>query len=121
VNQVEHAVRLDVAKGVWGRLIGLLGRSQAPRDRALCLVGCSAIHTCFMRFPIDLIFVDRCGGVLKVVEGLRTWRAAHCPGAFAAIEAYEGFITERGLRPGDRLRLDPPIFNRLDREGNLSC
>ncbi len=114
MNQVEHVIRLEIVRGVWGRLIGLLGRSQAPRDHALCLVGCRAIHTCFMRFPIDVIFVDCCGDVLKVVKGLGTWRAAHCPGAFAAIEAHRGFITERRVRLGDRLRIDSPLFKRSD-------
>ena len=121
MNPIEHSVRLDLARGFWSRLIGLLGRSQAPRDGVLCLTECSSIHTCFMRFPIDVIFVDRRGIVLKTIDGLPTWRAAYCPGAFAAIEAYEGFIAERAVRLGDRLVLDPSVVNLFDREGNPSC
>lgn len=103
---IEHNLRLDVVRGFRERLIGWLGRAQAPRDRVLCLADCRAIHTCFMRFPIDVIFVDRGGRVLKVSSGLRAWRSAVCFGAYAVIEAHEGFVAERSLRPGDRVRFE---------------
>jgi uncharacterized membrane protein (UPF0127 family)/tetratricopeptide (TPR) repeat protein len=104
---VEHRLRLDVAQGFRERLIGWLGRSAAPRDRVLYLAHCRAIHTCFMRFRIDVIFVDRSGLVLAVSSGLRAWRSAVCFDAYAALEAYEGFVAERSLRPGDRVRFEP--------------
>lgn len=104
---IEHRLRLDVAQGFRERLIGWLGRSAAPRDRGLYLADCRAIHTCFMRFPIDVIFVDRGGLVLAVSSGLGAWRSAVCLDAYAAIEAHEGFVAERSLRPGDRVGFEP--------------
>jgi tetratricopeptide (TPR) repeat protein len=61
------------------------------------------VHTCFMRFPIDLLFIDRNGLVLKIVSGLQPWRFASCPGAFAVLEARSGFADAHGLQPGCRV------------------
>jgi uncharacterized protein len=84
---------------------GLLGRETWPEGRALVLAPCAAVHTCFMRFPIDVVFVDRAGRVRKVTEHLRAWRIAASPRAFAAIEMAAGSATAAGVRPGTRLAI----------------
>jgi len=67
------------------------------------LAPCPAVHTAFMRFPIDVVFVDREGRVRKIVRGLAPWRISASLGAYAAIEFTAG--DERDLVPGDRLYL----------------
>ena len=69
---------------------GLLGRDALPAGAALVLAPCSGVHTWFMRFSIDLIFVDRRGTVLRVRQDVRPWRLALRPGAFAVIELPAG-------------------------------
>jgi uncharacterized membrane protein (UPF0127 family) len=71
---------------------GLLGRSEFPKESALIIAPCSAIHTFFMRMSIDVVFVSRKGRVLKTYSSLRPWRAAFSVGAFAAIELPEGTV-----------------------------
>ena len=84
---------------------GLLGCETWPEGRALVLAPCAAVHTCFMRFPIDVVFVDRAGRVRKVIEHLRAWRIAASPRAFAAIEMAAGSAAAAGIRPGTRLAI----------------
>ena len=87
---------------------GLLGRHALASDAALILAPCPAVHTCFMRFPIDIVFVGRDGDVLKVYERVKPWRAVFAPGGFAAIELAAGALVDKSIRPGDRLRLQRP-------------
>ena len=82
---------------------GLLGRNALDLSAALILAPCAAVHTAFMRFPIDVVFVDRDGHVRTFVRNLRPWRIAASPRAYAAVEMAGGI--NRDLMPGDRLYL----------------
>jgi uncharacterized membrane protein (UPF0127 family) len=93
------------------RMRGLMGRRTLPRDRGILLCPAPAIHSVGMRFPIDALFLDRDLVVLRVVEGLRPWRAAAQRGAHAVLELAPGESARRGVRVGDRLTSldsDPP-------------
>jgi uncharacterized membrane protein (UPF0127 family) len=95
-----------VADRPFGRMKGLLGRSALPPGEGLFLRPASSVHTFFMRFPIDVVFVDRELRVLSIVPELRPWRAAGRRGAHSALELPAGECDRRGLRPGDLLRLE---------------
>ena len=66
----------------------------------------SAVHTFFMRFPIDLAFLDREGVVLKIGAGVRPWRIAFCWGAFCVLELPAGMLARQDVVVGDRLTSD---------------
>jgi uncharacterized membrane protein (UPF0127 family) len=66
--------RLRVAETAWQRAIGLLGRDGLAADEALLLSPCNGVHTWGMRFPIDLLFLDRDGLALRTVANVRPWR-----------------------------------------------
>jgi uncharacterized protein len=87
------------------RLKGLLGRGDLERGEGLLLRPASSIHTFFMRFPIDAVWVDHNLTVLKVSPELGPWRTAACKGAKGVIELPAGEAERRGLQPGDRLVL----------------
>jgi uncharacterized membrane protein (UPF0127 family) len=61
----------------------------------------------FMRFAIDVVFVDRNLVVKKVVDALRPWRMASCRGARAAVELPAGEAARRGITVGEQLVLEP--------------
>ena len=82
---------------------GLLGRDALDVSAAMILAPCAAVHTIFMRFPIDVVFVDRDGCVRSIVRNLQPWRIAASPRAYAAVELLGG--VERDLIRGDRLIL----------------
>jgi uncharacterized membrane protein (UPF0127 family) len=86
------------------RMRGLLGRRALRSGEGLLLTPAGSIHTLFMRFAIDAVFLDGDRRVVKVVAGLRPWRAAAGRGARAVLELPAGEAGERGVRTGDQLR-----------------
>lgn len=94
-----------IASNVWARTRGLLGRSELSPGEGLLLRPAPSIHTFFMRFPIDAVFLDDQLRVLAVRAQLRPWRTAGHRRARAVLELPAGESLRRGLRPGDRLVL----------------
>lgn len=97
--------RCTVAETPLTRLRGLLGRSGLEPREGLLIRPTSAIHTCFMRFPIDVVFLDRELVVLGVETNLRPWRAAARRGAKAVLELASGESGRRGIQRGERFQL----------------
>ena len=87
---------------------GLLGRSSLPPGEGLLLKPAGSVHTFFMRFPIDVVFLDRELHVVAVAPELRAWRTAGRRGAKAALELPAGEAARRGIKSGDHLRLGTP-------------
>lgn len=92
-------VRLRVASGFFGRALGLMFRRRLPRGEALLIDHCRAIHTCFMRFAIDAMFVDRQGNPVKLVRDIPPWRLLVFGGknAYAVVEASAGWLQQRHI------------------------
>ena len=90
---------------------GLLGRDSLQPGAALFIKPCLAIHTAFMRFPIDVVFVDGDVRVVRVIRDLKPWRIAVTPRARAVIEFRGGAIDAAGIALGDSLYLAPAIEN----------
>ena len=84
---------------------GLLGRTGLAAGEALVLAPCSAVHTAFMRFPLDLLFLDRTGAVLKTASGVRPWRIRGAWRGFAVVELAAGALAASGCRPGDTVEV----------------
>ena len=95
--------RCRVAKDPWTRMRGLLGRRQLDDGEGILLRPASSVHTWFMQFPIDVVFLDRELSVLRVVPQLRPWRAAARRGAASVLELAAGECAARGVGVGDRL------------------
>lgn len=102
-----HAIGLWRAESFFARLRGLLGRGCLPPGNALLLAPCRAIHTCFMRFAIDAVFVAREGEVLAVRERLRPFRSAGHPRAAYCLEFAAGEAARLGIREGLILEWSP--------------
>ena len=86
------------------RMKGLLGRGDLPAEEGILLRPAGSVHTWFMRFAIDVVFLDRELEVLRVAT-LAPWRAAGARGAKAVLELRAGEAERRGLAARDRLRL----------------
>jgi uncharacterized membrane protein (UPF0127 family) len=97
--------RCVLADGPLSRLRGLLGRAELPAGDGLLLRPSSGIHTWFMRFRIDVVFLAADFTVLDVRERVGPWRLASCRGARSVLELPEGVAARHSLRPGDRLSL----------------
>lgn len=85
---------LDVADSFWGRLRGLMGVEGLRSSEGLALIPCNSIHSFFMRFPIDVLFLDAQGRVLRCHGAMKPWRTGtFVPGARMVIEASSGVFS----------------------------
>lgn len=86
---------------------GLLGRDGFQPGRALIIAPTNAIHTWFMRFPIDVAFIARNGRVVKVRHQLRPWRMSGAIRGYAVIEFPAGTLAAADTLADDDLSLEP--------------
>ena len=113
-NQTRGTIlanRAEEATGFVRRFVGLMGRARLDAGEGLHIRPCNGIHTFFMRIPIDALFLDASGQVLKAFSTLPPWRATSIyPRAKSVLELPAGTIEASGTGEGDRL-----LFERLDR------
>lgn len=98
-----------LASSYVARFLGLMGRKSLPEGGGLLLTRSSSIHSFFMRFAFDALFLDNEDRVVKVVAAMRPWRIAFGGrGAKHTLELPAG-VAERSLtQPGDRLLFEAP-------------
>ena len=98
--------RLTLADTPLTRLRGLLGRPSLAPDEGLLLRPAGSVHTAFMRFSIDVVFLDRAMRVLDVRTGVAPWRIVGSRDAKAVLELAAGAAARRGLEPAMALSLE---------------
>lgn len=88
----------------WSRLRGLLMRPPLAEDgsQALLITPCASVHTCGMRYPLDVVFLDRQQRVIDWRCSLQPWRFAACRGAAATVEFHAGALARLQPRRGER-------------------
>lgn len=97
-EHVEHATSIAA------RLKGLLGRDSLDPGHALAIEPCTSIHTCFMRFPIDVLFVSRDGRAVRAISRLPPWRLTRVYSQAAlVVELPAGTLERAALREGERV------------------
>jgi uncharacterized membrane protein (UPF0127 family) len=97
------ATRLEVAETAQHRSKGLLGRVGLTPGEGLWIVPCESVHTFFMRFPIDLLYLDRKNKIKKVRNEVGAWRMSACLSAHSVLELPAGTIRETQTQSGDTL------------------
>lgn len=97
------AESVTVADSTGRRLRGLLGKKELPSGHGVLLRPAWSIHTAFMRFPIDVVFLDADQIVIKIVPNLQSFKTASCRGAREVVELRAGECERRGLALGDRV------------------
>ena len=91
------------------RRTGLLRHDSFPEGSAMLIAPTNAVHTFFMRFPIDIAFVTRDGRVVKTCNALRPWRIAASFGAYAVVELPAGTLTRCDTVAGDTIVIVPDL------------
>lgn len=98
------ATRAVHANRFSSRLVGLLGRKALEEGEALLLDPCNSVHTFFMAFPIDVLFLDANDRVVRLAESLAPWRLAlPVRGARRVLELPVGTVAHTGTACGDGL------------------
>jgi uncharacterized membrane protein (UPF0127 family) len=97
---------VEMARSSWSRFVGLMGRGSLDSGAGLWIEPCNSIHMFFMRFPIDVLFLDRQRRVKKVILNLKPWRISPIVfGARTVVELPAGTLANKGL-VGSRLTLE---------------
>ena len=103
VNGEDRGVRGNRCESFVERARGLLGRTALESTEALWISPCPGVHTVGMRYPIDVIFCDGGGRIVRIVESLRPGRVAGAKDARDTCEMLAGAARAFGLTAGDRL------------------
>ncbi len=97
------ARRAELADNESTRRKGLLGRDGLAPGEALWILPCEAVHTFGMKFPIDLVYIDRKQRVRKVRSAVPPWRMSLCFTAHSVIELAAGAVRDSKTAPGDTI------------------
>jgi uncharacterized membrane protein (UPF0127 family) len=97
--------RVDTAGRGGKRNKGLLGRTNLAHGEGLWIVPCEAVHTFFMKFSIDLVYIDRKLQVRKVRSSVAPWRISGCLRAHSVIELPAGTIRKTQTEVGDQIEI----------------
>lgn len=100
----ELAPNLLVAETLFSRCKGLLGRESLPQGEGLMIRPCMAVHTFLMKFPIDVVFLDKENRVLKAVQNLQPHRLSNIvPLSAGVIELPAGTVQKTGTVAGNQI------------------
>ncbi len=88
------------------RRTGLLKHERLEPGHGLWIVPCESVHTFFMKFPIDLVYVDKRNKVRKVRHSVAPWRLSACLPAHSVIELPAGTAEQSGTQAGDELAVE---------------
>lgn len=108
-RQTVLADCVEVADHGAARRKGLLGRSELPTGEGLWIVPCESVHTFGMKFPIDLVYLDRRKKVKKVRSDVPAWRLSACLTAHSVLELASGTVHTTQTMPGDTLEFSPAL------------
>jgi len=96
------ATRVKIAEDFRSRSVGLLNRASLDEDEGLLIKPCNSIHTFFMKFPIDVVFLDKKWHVVRTIEKLKPWRLAWAVvRGFMVLEIAGGKLSKVSVKTND--------------------
>jgi uncharacterized protein len=108
-NQTRNTVLADsaeVADTSAKRRTGLLKHDGLAPGQGLWIVPCESVHSFFMKFAIDLVYLDRKHKVRKMRHSMAPWRMSICLSAHSILELPAGVLEATGTQAGDQLTID---------------
>jgi hypothetical protein len=108
-NQTRDTVlarAAEVADTSAKRRTGLLKHERLAPGEGLWIDPCESVHTFFMKFPIDLVYLDKHHKVRKVRSAVPPWRLSACLLAHSVLELPAGTVQQSGTQVGDELAID---------------
>jgi uncharacterized membrane protein (UPF0127 family) len=108
-NQTRNTIlgeSVEIADTNEKRRVGLLEHTRLDPGAGLWIVPCESVHTFFMKFPIDLVYLDKRRKVRKVRHAVPAWRLSACLRAHSILELPAGTAEKSGTLPGDELSFE---------------
>lgn len=100
------ADKVTIAQDFRSRSIGLLNRQSLNENEALLIKPCTSIHTFFMKFPIDVLFLSKEGKVIKIEHSLKPWNLSGCLlGCFMVLEIQPGKLAKTAIKLGNSIEI----------------
>ena len=97
-------LEIKIADSFFTRLAGLMFQKKLPTATGLLLTPCNNVHMCFMRFAIDVVYIDKDFKILKIVKHLKPWIGlSMCCKAWGTLELTAGEAERCGLAVGQKL------------------
>jgi hypothetical protein len=118
-NQTRNTVlgdAVELADTSETRRVGLLKHARLDPGAGLWIVPCESVHTFFMKFPIDLVYLDKQRKVRKVRHAVPAWRLSACLTAHSILELPAGTAEKSGTLPGDELSFEKLMPEKLTPE-----
>ncbi|WP_235586996.1 DUF192 domain-containing protein [Ferroacidibacillus organovorans] len=108
---------IQVARTFFQRLRGLTGVRRLSAHAGMYFDHCNAVHTFFMKMPIDVLFLNRNNEVIKIVECVSPRKFCYCKGAVKTLELQGGAVRRMGIECSDHLQfVDPCVRTPIARE-----
>ncbi len=111
ILQLNHEslplTKCQQTSNIFERMRGLIGRPEPIANESLWITRCNSIHTFFMRYTIDVIFINTKGVVLKVSAHVAPWRLRMCFSAKSVLELRAGDAEKLGLTVGSYVEFLP--------------
>ena len=103
----ELATNVRVADTLFTRMKGLLGKRELPKGEALWIKPCFSVHTFFMKFPIDVLFLNKQNQVIAAVSNLKPNRITRIyPQSLSVLELPTGTIDDTNTELGDEIEIE---------------
>ncbi|MFC3015786.1 DUF192 domain-containing protein [Virgibacillus litoralis] len=104
--EISLPFEIKIADSYWARLKGLLFYKKPFTEEGLLITRCKSVHMFFMRFPIDVVFLDHSNKVVKAIPNLKPWKVVPpVSNADSALELPTGTIVKNHITEGDIIKL----------------
>ncbi len=106
INKTTNTIlaqNLEIADTPAKRMKGLLGKKSLQTGEGLHIIPCNSIHSFFMKFKFDAVFIDKKNIILDLAEKIPPGRVKFCFGAYSVVELPEGTIAITKTRPGNEI------------------
>jgi uncharacterized membrane protein (UPF0127 family) len=104
-NNEDICDDIKIADGFVDRLIGLMFKKEMNGFNGLWIKPCNSIHTCFMKYDIDVLFLDKNNKVVKVFRSLRPWRMTRIYFTVSSVLEFKGGSLSSKIQEGDQLEV----------------
>ncbi|HNW26677.1 MAG TPA: DUF192 domain-containing protein [Candidatus Gastranaerophilaceae bacterium] len=106
-NNTVIAERAEVAKSFFSRTVGLILKKTLKEGEGLVIKPCFSIHTFFMKFAIDVLFVNKKNEIVALYENVKPWRILPVHfNSYYVVELPSGTISSTNISKGDSIKFD---------------
>ena len=97
--------KVELATSLIRRSVGLMFRSTMGEVDGVIIENTNSVHTCFMRFPMDAVFLSRDNTIIKIIRRMKTWRFTWIYWRAVRVLEFEGGVLPESVREGDTLEV----------------